>query len=131
MTQEEAVKNISVMQVNYAHIRHSDVEFETMEMAKEALLNTTVHIDRDEWNSCVICGGEKKLYQNTHTTKLFMDTFGESTTLVTECMACPPYADCCRKGISTNSAFIIKFCPECGRPLTDEAWEILEKRLMG
>lgn len=24
-----------------------------------------------------------------------------------------------------------KFCPECGRPLTDEAWELLEKRLRG
>ena len=129
MTKEEAVEIIK-WYVEDAGIDSEDFK-EAIEMAKEALLNTTVHIDRDEWNSCVICGGEKKLYQNTHTTKLFMNTFGEATTLVTECMACPPYADCCMKGISTNSAFIIKFCPECGRPLTDEAWEILEKRLRG
>ena len=24
-----------------------------------------------------------------------------------------------------------KYCPECGRPLTEEAWAMLEKRLMG
>ena len=32
---------------------------------------------------------------------------------------------------SDSMGFIIKFCPECGRPLTPEAWEILEKRLRG
>lgn len=78
---------------------------------------------------CHICGGKKTLYQHTNTTKLFMNTFGEASTLVTECMACPPYAECCMKGISANSAFKINFCPECGRPLTKEARDKLEKRL--
>lgn len=90
------------------------------------------HIDREAWEKpCDMCGGKTTLYQHTNTTKLFMNTFGEASTLVTECMACPPYADCCMKGISANSAFKIKFCPECGRPLTDEAWAELEKRLRG
>lgn len=78
-----------------------------------------------------MCGGERKIYQHTNTTKLFMNTFGKAATLVTECVACPPYADCCMKGISANSAFKINFCPECGRPLTEKAWVELEKRLMG
>lgn len=97
-----------------------------------AYLYPPAHIDREAWEKpCDMCGGKTTLYQHTNTTKLFMNTFGEASTLVTECMACPPYADCCMKGISVNSAFKIKFCPECGRPLTDEAWAELEKRLRG
>lgn len=90
------------------------------------------NIDREAWEKpCSMCGEKTTLYQHTNTTKLLMNTFGEAATLVTECMACPPYADCCMKGISANSAFKINFCPECGRPLTGEAWAELEKRLRG
>ena len=81
------------------------------------------------WGSCKVCNGEITLYQHTNTTKLYMDTFGKAATLVTECNACPPHADCCMKGISANSAFIINYCPECGRPLTDEAVEMVMERL--
>lgn len=70
---------------------------------------------------CEVCSGKTVLYQKTNHTKLFMNTFGETATLVTECMACPPYADCCLKGVSANAAFRIKFCPECGRKITAEA----------
>lgn len=88
------------------------------------------HIDREAWEKpCNMCGGKTTLYQHTNTTKLFMNTFGNAATLVTECTACPPYADCCMKDISANSAFKINFCPECGRPLTEEAWAELEKRI--
>ena len=81
------------------------------------------------WKPCKVCNGKTTLYQHTNTTKLFMNTFGKATTLVTECNACPPYADCCMKGISANSAFRISYCPECGRPLTDEAVETIMKRM--
>ena len=89
------------------------------------------HIDREAWESCKYCNGKKTLYQHTNSTKLFINTFGAAATLVTECIACPPYADCCMKDISANSAFRIKFCPECGRPLTEAAWAELEKRVRG
>lgn len=81
------------------------------------------------WKPCKVCNGKTTLYQHTNTTKLFMNTFGKATTLVTECNACPPYADCCMKGISANSAFRISYCPECGRPLTDEAVEMVMERM--
>jgi predicted RNA-binding Zn-ribbon protein involved in translation (DUF1610 family) len=66
---------------------------------------------------CPFCSGEKVLYQETTHTKLYLDTFGESRVLITECNPYPPYANCCMKGLSANSAFIIKYCPECGRDL--------------
>ena len=81
------------------------------------------------WKPCKVCNGKRTLYQHTNTTKLFMNTFGKAATLVTECNACPPYADCCMKGISMNSAFRISYCPECGRPLTDEAVDMVMERL--
>ena len=81
------------------------------------------------WKPCKVCNGKTTLYQHTNTTKLFMNTFGKATTLVTECNGCPPYADCCMKGISMNSAFRISYCPECGRPLTDEAVDMVMERL--
>lgn len=83
------------------------------------------------WKPCKVCNGKTTLYQHTNTTKLFMNTFGKAATLVTECNACPPYADCCMKGISMNSAFRISYCPECGRPLTDEAVDMVMERLEG
>lgn len=85
----------------------------------------------DDWEPCKYCKGERALYQHTHSTKLFIDTFGSERTLVTECNACPPYANCCRKEISVNSAFPINFCPNCGRPMTEGARAMLEKRLRG
>lgn len=87
------------------------------------------YIDRELREPCNVCNGEKTLYQHTNTTKLFMDTFGNAATLVTECVACPPYADCCMKNVPENSAFRINFCPECGRPLTVKAWDEWGKRL--
>ena len=97
----------------------------------KAYLHQPVTIDLDAWGPCEYCKGERAPYQHTHSTKLFIDTFGSARTLVTECNGCPPYANCCKKDISVNSAFPIKFCPNCGRPLTDEAWAMLEKRLRG
>lgn len=86
-------------------------------------------VNLDEWEPCEYCKGERAPYQHTHSTKLFIDTFGSARTLVTECNACPPYANCCAKDISVNSAFKIKFCPECGRPLTEESRAEWEKRM--
>lgn len=115
-----------------ADIVHIDYDFEDYGKDWIAYAYHPAHIDREAWEKpCSMCGGKTTLYQHTNTTKLFMNTFGNAARLVTECMACPPYADCCMKGISANSAFKIKFCPECGRPLTEEAWAELEKRIIG
>lgn len=104
--------------------------FDLTDETVDTLLTALRPVSREAWEPCKICNGKTTLYQYTANTKLFMNTFGHAATLVTECMGCPPYAECCMKGISTNSAFKINFCPECGRPLTEEAWAELERRLI-
>ena len=72
---------------------------------------------------CEYCNGKRNEYQHTIDTKLSINTFGKARVLETECNRCPPYANCCMKNIPARSAFIINFCPNCGRNLnnpTDE-----------
>ena len=70
-----------------------------------------------EKKSCQFCEGKNALYQQTNNTKLYINTFGKARTLEVECNPCPPHADCSMKNIPARSAFIIKYCPECGRKL--------------
>lgn len=81
-----------------------------------------------ELKNCPICSGEKVLYQNTVHTKLYLDTFGNASVLITECTPCPPYANCSMNGFSANSAFVIKYCPECGRDLSTHTKRKRDKR---
>ena len=90
------------------------------------------HIARvEKWKPCDYCEGERKLYQETRYEKLFIDSFGKHRGLSTEFSKCQQYTNCCRKDMVMGSMFIIKYCPECGRPLTQEAWEERKKRMMG
>ena len=142
MTREEAIalfeKQLTAAQVvldsgfgsnpgenNFLYRRRKEMA----EIALTALRPISREQVEEVWKPCKVCNGKTTLYQHTNTTKLFMNTFGKATTLVTECNGCPPYADCCMKGISMNSAFRISYCPECGRPLTDEAVETIMKRM--
>ena len=86
-----------------------------IELAEIALEALSEQERRDR--GCEYCRGEKELYQHTHTTKLHVNTFGAARTLEVECVPCPPYANCCMKEVPARSAFIIRYCPECGRKL--------------
>ena len=62
-----------------------------------------VRIDRDKWGRCSFCVNAKSIYgQAQH-----ISTYGVETYY--------------------SGEFI--FCPECGRPLTEEGWKLLEERL--
>lgn len=71
------------------------------------------HIDREAWKSCYTCED---------------DNCGT-------CVNAGLYRHCdpCDKcdGDTLNQYKSANFCPKCGRPLTDEAWDMLEKRLRG
>lgn len=134
MTREEIIKEYEMAVEGgelIAPFMGEDVKkaYEMLKAGLSALRPITREQVERVWKPCKVCNGKTTLYQHTNTTKLFMNTFGKATTLVTECNACPPYADCCMKGISMNSAFRISYCPECGRPLTDEAVETIMKRM--
>ena len=140
MTREEA---IAILQEKYDYCksfydlaaRPKEDYAETAQylQALQVALSALRPVSREQvekvWGSCKVCNGEMTLYQHTNTTKLLMGTFGKAAMLATECNACPPHADCCMKGILVNSVFIINFCPECGRPLTDEAVQMVMQRL--
>lgn len=64
------------------------------------------YIDLEAWEPCPLCG-EYKVFQF-----LAWETSDR-------CLGNP---DCMGTSL---------FCPHCGRPLTPEAWELLEKRLRG
>lgn len=120
-------QEIDIVVLDGLAYRYPPVATDTNVGGKDINVNTSINLD--SWEPCEYCKGERMPYQHTHSTKLFIDTFGSARTLVTECNACPPYANCCAKDISVNSAFKIKFCPECGRPLTEESRAEWEKRM--
>lgn len=67
------------------------------------------HIDREAWEPCKLCGGAKYVYGHAS--------------------AVAPNGD---KGqIETEVEGDFDYCPECGRPQTEDAWAELEKRIGG
>lgn len=70
--------------------------------------------------SCKYCNGKEILYNQTRNTKVYINTFGRATVLITESIGCHPFSDCCMKNIPVRSVFIIKYCPNCGRKLKSE-----------
>ena len=76
------------------------------------------HIDREAWEPCLFCC-EKSKGRKT----LAFDSAGDAVTLEIYGNAAAIESD--------SMEFIVRFCPECGRPLTPEARAMLEKRLRG
>lgn len=134
MTKEEIIKELEKTVAGaeiLISLGHEEVNeyLDIFKVALSALRPITKEQVEKVWKPCKVCNGKRTLYQRTINTKLFMNTFGKAATLVTECNACPPYAKCCMKDISANAAFRINYCPECGRPLTDKAVDMVMERL--
>lgn len=74
---------------------------------------------------CNYCGGKRVELGHSHSTTLFMDTIGKKQTLETECDPCPDYSQCGMKHVPARTAFLIHYCPMCGRKLdvTDDRQE--------
>lgn len=66
-------------------------------------------LDRKAWEPCTKCGS---CFSCVHSTKNINDSRNA-------CFWCE----------QKNQFNPMNFCPKCGRPLTDEAWQILEKRI--
>ena len=74
------------------------------------------HIDREKWEPCKFCRSENKA-------PLGFDSANDVVTIVTDNNAAAIEAD--------SFGFIVGYCPRCGRPLTEEAWAKLERRVCG
>lgn len=71
----------------------------------------TAHIDREVWKSCKACTGCASCRHS----------LASGSDSKSACFWCDNH----------NKYKPRSFCSECGRPLTEEAWEELEKRVRG
>lgn len=72
------------------------------------------HIDREAWEPCEFCreNGRKEFAFDSAGDAITLE-FGENAAAIE----------------SDSMGFIARFCPKCGRALTEEAWAELENRL--
>lgn len=69
----------------------------------------TAHIGREKWEPCDVCSNAK------HIVGLALAIMGDGSD----------------HRVDTKMNCEYSFCPNCGRPLTDEAWAELERRVCG
>lgn len=89
--------------------RDASVKFHAaLDVAITALCaqQTPATLDRSRWEGCYTCNNIPGIM------------LGEITM-------------CIGKRILTTESHEFKFCPECGRPLTEKAWAELERRING
>lgn len=70
--------------------------------------------------SCIYCSGGRRLYQHSENTELWINKLGARYIIEVSCDKCPPFANCSAKDREAWAAFVIKYCPECGRKLTED-----------
>lgn len=81
----------------------------------------TLEVQPVRRGGCEYCNGSGRvLYQETHSVKLYLNSFGDARTIEVEANRCPPFADCAMVNVPARSAFIINFCPNCGADMRQE-----------
>lgn len=89
-----------------------------------AYADKPIHIERSAWKPCEMCGDKRAIKLSCNFSGgAIIKVVGESLEVSGDDKAIPLFKK------SYEPAFWIKFCPWCGRPLTDAAWNMLEKRL--
>lgn len=115
MTREEAIKQMEQLQ-RFCSIRtgqSKDGAFakdcKALEMAITSIRDQKTQLDRSKWEGCECCKEECRNCAYTTQRKL------------------------CKKSCKDGSEFVRRitgrYCRECGRPLTEDAWAELEKRI--
>lgn len=77
-----------------------------------------IHIDREVWKPCEFCGYVEYPDKNYYPKSGYVFYAGF-------------YKQYDVDDFHEEETDNVKFCPNCGRPLTEEAWNELEKRLNG
>lgn len=118
MTIEEAIKKFeSFSECKYEPTRQAAL------MAISALRAQQTPLDRRRWEGCDCCKGDLDGY-----TARFRDAGGRSRPLYIP----EGEATIVASGKYNHQFYIpIKYCPFCCRPLTEEAWAEMERRING
>lgn len=88
---------------------------EACRIAAAALRAQQTPLDRSRWEGCRLCKGAKSIYGCDITA--FCGTNEDGTANI--------YTDC------EQDEMDFDYCPNCGRPLTEEAWAEMERRING
>lgn len=129
MTREEASVNLEKLAVLYQEAAKQSrmvdysVIIETLKFASSSLRSITREQVEKAWPGCNICRGEKKVKSDNFCGAATMRIASDSIDL---------YGD--EKKIKFFGhiyapSFSVKFCPFCGSPLTDEAVNMMVKKL--
>ena len=73
-------------------------------------------IDRSKWNPCEYCCG-----QDNGRKAIGFDGAGDAITLENDGHMAAIESD--------SFGFLIEYCPKCGRPMTEQAWQELERKV--
>lgn len=97
------------------HKKFTDEELDAIwKQMLESKSTELIHLNRSAWESCPQC-------EDYYSYKCCMNCgFLGSSYNKEPCKLC----ECASRWAPSHN-----FCPNCGKPLTDEAWNILEERL--
>lgn len=120
MTREEAIKSLQNI-IEYWTYKPTEVE--AAKMAIDALRPVSREQVEKVWTGCDICGGDKKIKSDNFCGAATMRIVGDSIDLRGDEKKIKFF------GHIYAPSFSVKFCPFCGKPLTDEAVDIRLKEL--
>lgn len=124
---KRALKELIQARINLDHGQKNGVPPDQLEALQEkvAYRETVVEvlrpatIDREAWEPCEVCSEQDD--------PCYKDGCFKENAPKCE-YRCDKYLAWRR---NLRRIRLAKFCPKCGRPLTEEAWAMLEKRLRG
>ena len=124
MTREKAIQVLCTIPLNISMPEIHD-QMEAIKMAVSALRPVSRELEEMVWTGCGIFGGDKKIKSDNFCGAATMRIVGDSIDLRGDEKKIKFF------GHIYAPSFSVKFCPFCGKPLTDEAVEMVMERLEG
>ena len=123
MTREEAIDVVESFRNVVARMENTEYTVEALDMALSALRPVSREQVEKVWPGCDICRGDKKIKSDNFCGAATMQIVGDSIDLRGDEKKIKFF------GHIYAPSFSVRFCPFCGRPLTDEAVEMVMERM--